>query len=69
VVAARVTGSPPSYSVTVGGTALTLNRDPNMKALCIGSGATITLGTPVTIAANTAALEDLIITVHYTISA
>ena len=68
-LAARVTGSPPSYSLTVGGTPMTLNRDTTMKALCIGSGATITLGTPVTLAANTAALEDLIVMVHYTVTA
>ena len=67
--AARVTGSPPSYPLTVGGTPLTLNRDPTMKALCTGSGAALTLGTPVTLAANTAKLQDLIVLVHYTVTA
>jgi hypothetical protein len=67
--AARVTGGPPSYQVTVGGNPLTLNRDPKMTALCTGSGGAMTLGTPVSVAANTAKLEDLIALVHYTVTA
>ncbi|MEV7099475.1 neuraminidase-like domain-containing protein [Amycolatopsis sp. NPDC051045] len=66
--AATVDGAPPSYPLTVGGTAMTLNRDPVMKTLCVGTGGTPVLGSPITVAANAVKLDDLTVLVHYTVT-
>ncbi|TDP92928.1 neuraminidase-like domain-containing protein [Labedaea rhizosphaerae] len=66
--AAKVAGAPPNYVLTVGGTATTINRDPVMKNLCVGTAGTPVLGTPITVSANAAKLEDLVVLVHYTVT-
>ncbi|GGN81511.1 hypothetical protein GCM10011579_068170 [Streptomyces albiflavescens] len=66
--AANVTGAPASYALNVDGTALTLNRDATMKSLCLGTGGSPVLGTPLTISADPAKLQDLVVLVHYTLS-
>ena len=66
--AANVQGAPPSYSLTINGTAATLNRDQTMGSMCIGTAGTATLGTPVSIACDTTKLDDLSVLVSYTIT-
>ncbi len=66
--AARVQGAPASYPLTVGGAALTLNRDATMKTLCMGPGGAPVLGTPISISANPAKLQDLVVLVPYTVT-
>jgi hypothetical protein len=66
---ATVDGKPATYTVTVDGTPTTLNRDPSMHTLCVGTAGAMTLGAPVAIAANTAKLMDLAVLIHYTVSA
>lgn len=66
--AAQVTGSPVTFPITVDGTPMTLNRDTTMKALCVGPSSGVTLGTPVSVSADPANLEQLTLLVHYTIA-
>ena len=59
-----VAGNPASYPATIGGAAVTLNRDDTLKQ-CTGSTAPPVLGTAITIAGDPAALEDLTLLIHY----
>jgi hypothetical protein len=66
--AAQVSGAPASYPVTIGGTGTTLNRDPVMTSLCVGTVGTAAWGTPISISCDPAKLTDLSVLVSYTIS-
>src|SRR4029077_2545428 len=50
--AAKVQDEPANYLLTVGGSATTLNRDPDMRSLCVGTAGTAPLGTAVSLACD-----------------
>jgi Tc toxin complex TcA C-terminal TcB-binding domain/Neuraminidase-like domain len=66
--AAEVQGAPASYPITIDGTATTLNRDPTMTSLCVGTADAPVLGTPVTISCDASNLQDLTVLISYTVS-
>jgi len=65
---ARLDGSPATYAMLVDAASFNLNKDPAFGNQCKGDSAVITLGTPFTLsAASTAALEDLVVVVKYSL--
>ena len=67
---ARVNGNPAMFVMSIDGTPFNLNADDSLNKLCTGSSGAITLGTPFTLSTTNATdLEDLVVLVHYTITA
>jgi hypothetical protein len=65
---ARLTGSPATYAMLLDGVSFNLNKDPAFGNLCKGDSAMITLGAAFTLSAvSTAALEDLVVVVKYSL--
>lgn len=65
---ATVDGEPASYSLTVDGAAVTLNRDPQMQRLCLAPTSGHAFGDQIPIAANPDKLQDLFLLIHYTLT-
>jgi hypothetical protein len=67
---ARVNGDPATYVMSVNATPFTLNRNPGLANLCVGDSAAVVPGTSFSLSAgDTSQLEELIMLVHYTLSA
>ncbi|MFG3092814.1 neuraminidase-like domain-containing protein [Streptomyces antibioticus] len=65
---AAVQGSPVSYGLTVNSSALTLQRDAEMKRLCMAPGPVVGFDETLTLSGDPAGLEDLTMLVHYALS-
>jgi hypothetical protein len=64
----RLTGSPATYAMKLDGVTFNLNKDPAFGNQCKGDSSVITLGAGFTLSAvSTAALEDLVVVVKYSL--